>query len=375
MTGDVDFDLHGFVRIRLVDPTPSDVSSVRRQLGPLQAPTVGSPDITVRFVDRIPDSRSLTYATWPETGFTDDTFYLLQGREGVAARTMIPFADVGNRCDIICERRAGLVPHLLAVVNMTALRKGVLPLHASAFAYRGAGVLACGWAKGGKTETLLAFAARGAAYVGDEWVYLTPDGGMHGVPEPIRLWHWHVAQLPALASRLPRGTRARLSVLPAAAEAASKVAGRLPAPASAASALRRGAPVLRRQAFVQVPPERLFGAGAMRPSAQMDTVLLLASHDSPEVTVDPVDGAEVSARMHASLQEERAPLMAAYRQFKYAFPGERSEVVEGAPQTEKELLDRLFGDRRAHFVRHPYPVRLGSLAQAIEPLLRISPNG
>jgi len=55
-----------------------------------------------------------------------------------------------------------LVPHLLAVINLTALAKGVLPLHASAFTYRGLGVLATGWAKGGKTETLLEFAWLGA---------------------------------------------------------------------------------------------------------------------------------------------------------------------------------------------------------------------
>ena len=372
---DVDFDLHGFVRIRLIRPTAGDLATLTRQLGPLQAPPAGPPDITVRFVDRMPDGRRLTYATWPESGFTDDTFYLLRGREGVAARTVLPFADVGNRCDIVCERRTGQVPHLLAVVNMTALTKGVLPLHASAFTYRGAGVLAAGWAKGGKTETLLAFASRGATYVGDEWVYLTPDGAMHGVPEPIRLWSWHVAQLPALASGLSRGVRARLSVVPAAATAATRLAERLPATTAAASALRRGAPVLRRQAYVQVPPERLFGADAVSLRGRMDVVLLLASHDRPDVTVEPIDGTEVARRMQASLAEERAPFMAAYRQFRFAFPDKRSDVVEGAAQTERDLLDQVFGDRRAHFVRHPYPVSLESLAQAIEPVLPITPNG
>ena len=166
----VDLDLHGIVGIRLLDAQERDVRTVVRQIGPLVRPLDGEPDIVVRFVDELPDAGRMTYAGWPDCAATDEDFYLLRGREGVAARTLLPVDDVGSRCEIVCERRAGHVPHLLAVINMTALRRGVLPLHASAFTYRGVGVLATGWGKGGKTEVLLALAARGARYVGDEWV-------------------------------------------------------------------------------------------------------------------------------------------------------------------------------------------------------------
>ena len=80
------------------------------------------------------------------------------------------------------------MPHLVALVNVTALAKGVLPLHATAFTAGSTGVLVVGWSKGGKTETLLGCMAAGAEYVGDEWVYLTDDGQMLGLPEPIRVW-------------------------------------------------------------------------------------------------------------------------------------------------------------------------------------------
>src|SRR3954452_1052614 len=210
----VDFDLHGIVGIRVLEPRPGDIATVPRQLGPLQAPLHRPPDITVRFVDELAVPGPITYAGWPDCAADDEGFYLLRGKEGVAARTLLPLDGIGSLYEIVVERSAGPVPHLLAVVNMTALARGVLPLHASAFTYRGTGVLATGWAKGGKTETLLAFAARGAHYVGDEWVYLTPDGGMHGVPEPIRLWYWHVAQLPELRAELTPLTRTRLRALP-----------------------------------------------------------------------------------------------------------------------------------------------------------------
>jgi len=367
----VDFDLHGFVGVRLMEPTPGDVATIGRQIGPLQSQLDRPPDITIRFVDRITDARPLTYATWPEGAFTQDAFYLLRGRDGIIARTSLPFADVGGRCDIVCERRAGHVPHLLAVINLTALANGVLPLHASAFIHHGTGVMATGWAKGGKTETLLAFAARGASYVGDEWIYLTPDGTMHGVPEPIRLWHWHVEQLRHLAATLPLGARSRLTMLPAAAALASRLADRLPASSMPASVLRRANPVVRRQAYVHVTPERLFGSSAVVLRGKLDAVLLLASHDQPTVSVVPIEGHEVSRRMRASLEEERAPFMAAYRQFRFAFPDRSSRVVEQAAALEAELLGRLLDDRTAHLVGHPYPVRLDALIEPVESILPI----
>lgn len=71
------------------------------------------------------------------------------------------------------------MPLLIALVNATALSKGVLPLHASAVTFEGTGPLVAGWSKGGKTEALLSFMRRGALYVGDEWVYLSADR-IHG---------------------------------------------------------------------------------------------------------------------------------------------------------------------------------------------------
>ena len=367
----VDFDLHGIVGIRVLDARREDVDVLTRQLGPLRAPLAREPDITVRFVDELDEPRPMTYATWPESAGTEDTFYLLRGKDGVAARTRFPMDAVGDRCDIVCERRAGHVPHLLAVINMTALRRGVLPLHASAFTYRGVGVLATGWGKGGKTEVLLAFAARGARYVGDEWVYLTADGGMHGVPEPIRLWNWHIEQLPGLRADLPAATRARLRSLPAVASSAAALSARLRG--LPASVLRRTAPVLRRQAYVQVPPARLFGEDALALHGRVDHVLFVASHDRDDVTIEPIAGTDVAAHMLASLEEERGPLLAVYRQFRFLFPDRRCAVLEDAPQIERRLLERYLGDRPSSVLRHPYPVDLGSLVGPVESALEERP--
>lgn len=362
----VDFDLHGLVGIRLIDAQPGDVATVQRQLGPIRRDLTGEPDVTVRFVDRIEDQGVLTFVQWPETGFTETAFYLLAGADAVGGRAAIPFGDVGGRCDIVCERRLPAVPHLLAVVNLTALAKGVLPLHASAFELDGTGVLAAGWAKGGKTELLLAAARSGASWVGDEWVYVRPDGQMLGVPEPVRLWGWQVDQLPEVKARVPASGRRRMRVLGQLSRSLDVVAERGSGRGAVASALRRAAPVVRRQVYVQVPPADLVGQDRLTLRGRLDRLVLASSHQDPSTRVDRVDGTLVADRMAASLTHERQPFMAAYRQFRFAFPGSSSRVVERAEGLERDLLRQVLGGRRAAWVRHPYPLDIA----ALEPVVR-----
>ncbi len=368
----VDLDLHGYVRIRLLDATPRDLAKVIGQLGPLRATPNGEPDITVRFVDDIRMSRGLTYVGLDAAGFDDDAFYVLRGRTNIPARARIPFQDVGGRCEIVCERRMPTVPLLLAILNMTALAKGLLPLHASAFEHDGIGVLATGWAKGGKTETLLAFASLGARYIGDEWVYLAPDRTMYGVPEPIRLWRWHLQQLPAVRRRLTRRQRLRIDALHTAARAVERsVSSGSSRPV--ASVLRRLAPVLRRQVYVQLPPEQLFGADALALHGRLDELILVASHDDAEVRVEPVGGDEVGRRMLASLQEERTELMSYYRQFRFAFPGRSSPIIERASELECKLVSSALNGLACSWLRHPYPVDISSLVRPVEGILSRRP--
>lgn len=357
----VDFDLHGIVGIRLLDATPSDVQTVVRQLGPLQQRLDREADITIRFVDRFSPS-PLTHVGLGDGGFNDEGFFVVQGKGNVPAKALVPFDQIGRRPEIVCQRGIPAVPHLVAIVNLTALTKGVLPLHASAFSLDGTGVLVTGWAKGGKTETLLACMARGADYVGDEWVYLTADGDMYGLPEPIRLWSWHLRQLPALLRSRPRHDRLRLAAWHQLSRGMARAArARFPGD----TVVRKGAPVIGRQAYLQVPPTELFGADAVVLRGRLDAVVLVVSHDLQSVVAEPVRGAEVASRMAASLRAERALFMEHYLQFLFAFPHAPSEVVETANAVETGLLATLFDHRLATKVAHPYPCDIAELGRAV----------
>jgi hypothetical protein len=356
-----DFDLHGLVGIRLIDAGPIEIATVRRQLGPLDHPLEREPDITIRFVDKV-TAGPVTLVGLGVTGYNDDGFFVSRATGSTARRARVPFDQVGHGPEIVCERGLPLVPHLLAIINLTALSKGVLPLHASAFTLDGTGVLVTGWAKAGKTEALLACMQQGADYVGDEWVYLTDSGDMYGLPEPIRLWSWHLRQVPAILAARPRRDRLRLSLWHRAAEAAKRAAH---VPMPGADVVRKGAPAIARQAYLQIAPRDLFGTAAVTLHGSLDAVVLVMNSESPGMVVEPITGDEVARRMAASLADERAPFMEHYAHFRYAFPAASSDVVAQASAMEKALLSRLLDGRAAAKVSHPYPCDIAALGRAV----------
>jgi hypothetical protein len=361
-----DFDLHGIVGVRLLDATAGDVATVRRQLGPLDARLDREPDITIRFVDDLRPT-ALTLVGVGDSGFDDDTFVLLRGPGRTRGRAVVPFDDIGQGPEIVCERRLPAVPHLVAMVNLTALAKGVLPLHATGFTSGSAGVLVAGWSKGGKTETLLGCMSDGAEYVGDEWVYLTDDGRMLGLPEPIRLWDWQLAQLPGVLRARPARERRRLAGWRRLERLSGAASGRrLPG----ASLARRARPVLDRQTYLQIPPAELFGADRVALQGRVDAVVLVMSHEDPGMSTRPVRASEIAQRMQASLEEERAALMTHYRQFRYAFPDRASAVIDTAAEHESKLLAALLDDLPAVEVRHPHPCDLHLLGRTVMAAVR-----
>lgn len=371
MADPADFDLHGLVGVRLVDAGPADAAAVSQQLGPIRRPLEREPDIVIRFVDRLPASSRVRLIGLDEAGFTDDAFLVLRAKHKARARVQIPLAEIGQRCEIVCERGVPAVPLLIPIVNLTALARGSIPLHASGFTYDGTGVLVTGWAKGGKTEALLAFMARGARYVGDEWLYLTADGRqMHGIPEPIKVWDWHLDQLPQYRALLDAGERGRLAAGRAAIRALSAAvprrAGRGPLPVRM---MARALPFLQQQQYVHLKPQKVFPDDAFQLSGPVDRIVLVVSHESPEILVEPIDADDVARRMVFSLQHERLDFLAYYLKFRFAFPEARNDLIDHAEEVQRVALGRALSGRQACAVYHPYPVAIGQLFDAIRPLL------
>lgn len=368
----VDFDLHGIVGIRLLNATPADVAAVKRQLGPIQTSLSRAPDIVVCFVDKIPASSPVRYLGVDDVGFTEDAFFVYRGKYQARVKVQIPFQEIGSeQCQIVCESGLPAVPLLIAILNLTALSRGALPLHASAFNYRGKGILTTGWSKGGKTEMLLTYAANGAEYVGDEWVYLTGDGqNMYGIPEPIRMWSWHLQELPYYRSKISQPDALRLRILNMLIKLLSIMEKKSGInDSSIAKLATRMNALLRKQIHVDQPPEKLFGKAVGTTKGNPDKVFFVATHDESQITVQPVDPQEIVRRMVFSLQEERSVFLSYYQKFRFAFPGVSNPFIDQIEETQRRILTNVLAGKESYVVYHPYPFSLPKLFEVTQPYL------
>ena len=375
MTGDgtADFDLHGAVGIRLVDAGPREIAIVERQLGPLGSTLEHEPDVLIRFVDRMPLSGELRLLGLDEAGYTDDAYLILRGRHKSDVKVAIPFDRIGGDgpCELVAERGLSSIPQLVGIVNLVALRNGLLPLHGGAFVYEGKGILTIGWAKGGKSETMLAFTAHGAELVGDEWVYLDPvDCSLRALPEPMRVWDWQIRSVDGLGRRIPAGDRRRLAVTRAAAATLRGVT-RLPVVGRGGigRVASRARVLVERQLSVQVPTERLLGRPARTGGARLDRLVFVGSQASDEMTVEAIGGADVARRATQSFLFELSDLLGHYRRFRFAFPARSNPLLDELEPRYETIAVNALANVPAISVGHPYPLEIDRLYRTISPAL------
>src|SRR5688500_3232065 len=376
-------DLNGLLAIGLVGAGPAEIATIRRQLGPL--PEISAPpELVIEWLDELP-IRGPLRPLGREAAHGPDDFVVLRGRRKTSVRMVIPVDEIGTiPLRVRLERGARAVPYLLPLVNLTLLAKGTVPVHASAFLSRGRGTLVSGWAKGGKSEALLAFASHGATYVGDEWVFVTADGSaMAGLPEPMRLWDWQIAMVPAIRGRIGLGKRLRLGLAAAPARSLGAVA-RLPIVRSTApgDAARRLGAVAENQRSVQIPPDRVFERNVATGLTRLDTVVLIETvlgADTPTDgdasprpragIVEPSDAGATARRIAATTRHELLDVEALRLAFRYAFPDRPTPFLDGLPDLIEERLVAALSGTTCVRVSHPYPPDIPALHELIAPVV------
>ncbi len=361
----------GGVRLHVLGGTGEDHRCVRHQTGWAAGSAADPPDVVLRFV---PDLADDALAGSPplrlvgvEHACTQDAVVCRAPGPGPARRVHVPLARRPSPWLLTCESGASTVPLLLDVLNVAALRTGLLPLHAGAFLLGGAGSVVTGWSKGGKTETVLGVMAQrdDAAFVGDEWVYVEPESGVvHGSAHPVRVWAWHLDQLPALRAAVPARQLRRLDALSRVRSAHRRAAARAASalPVRVASALM---PVLEQRHGAYLEPDELFGQQRVVASGRLDRLVHVESWQSDRTEVRQVSGREVADRMAVSLQTERADLTRACAALRYVHPDADLSWEAAAQEVERSLLHAAFDDAPAVEVRHPYPVDIADLARHV----------
>ena len=360
-----EYDLHGVLGVRLLDAGPAEMRAVEQQIGAMRGRLARDPDVTVRFVERLP-TEGMRYVEVNRSGYTEQGF-LIRANGTAPAWALVPFDTLGAPSEFICERGARTVPLLKAALRLAALQRGFVPFHASAFEWEGRGVIVTGWTHGGKTSALLAFSEHGARYVGDELVLIPAVGGtMFGMPAALRISDAQFRQLRHVRDRRSLSRRLVMRAL--------RETQRLTAPAApVAPSLRRplgyvhaAAREAEARARTPLPLDRLFPEGQPL-AADPRTLFLMTSHASDEITVTPMSSEEIAARMAHSLRAESLGLMGHYLAFRFAFPDRRNPAIESMHLLERRLLTQALQGMRAFVVRHPYPAPLRPLFEAMHP--------
>ena len=362
----VDYQIHGVLTLRLVDAPSAALDTLQREVGPLRLTASQPPDLIIRFVDQHPPAGEIRYLGLDESAYDDAGFYLLDAR---GRRTKIPFEQLGEPAEIVCELGVAHVPMVREALGLRLLAKGIVLLHSAAFSFEGHTVLVAGWQKGGKSELLLSFMSAGATFISDEWTIVQPDTkALAGLGDRLYVWDWHLRQLPAFRRRLRRRERAKLWLL-GAFGAGYRLVG---SPVSDTFPLSLPGRIVKAGAMssigqVQPTPERLFGRS--RTDTGILQTLILAGVAAGPTRVHEIDPLEVAERMVASQTYERRRLMTAYSGFRYAFPRMQNLLLESAAARDLELLQRAFADIAAYELLHEYPVRLSEIQRAVAPLL------
>ena len=331
----VDFDIHGLGGVRLVAPSPANVTAVSAQIGPPSSRVLRRPDIVVRYVDSLSPG-TLHYVDLGKTASSQAGFIVFPEGNG-EGKVSIPFQQIGSDCEIFCERRVGWIPLLISIINLTALKKHrCVPIHASAFVHEGTGVLVTGWVKSGKSEALLAFSQHGATYVGGEWVLLSCDGNtMYGLPGTFRMWEWQRRQLSHLRDL---GGNAGTFRLIRFLDAVQRVMPKGLASFGPMKLLCEGMPALRRQLNFRVEPKAIFGDRCGRLTGHPDKIFIGMVHSDERVLIEPADPATVAGQLACAMEFELTSLMSHYRAFKFAFPGIRNEFLEKVHNLLRDAL-------------------------------------
>ncbi len=370
----VDYDIHGVLGLRLIDPTSSLSRLVARQMDPWRpGPLASEPDVSISRLRSTP-SRGSRYRLGDagdsqECEFNDSEFILRKG--GMALS--IPFASVGAGCVIGWSGGGGmrrlLIDYVRPALQISLLPKDRLALHSAAVSHKGKGILLAGWAESGKTEAMLGFLQAGASFVSDKWTIVDGDGSsIRHFPTPITVRNWMIDLVPGLRDRLTSTDLWR-------ARAAGLLTSVLQTEALSRAPLTTGVKGLAELAGrVSVTPSQLLGKNndggsqwRSSPAAPLENLFLLVTSGEHRIAVREAHIDEVAGRLADCAEYERRAFFGLYRRFKYAFPGRPNRLIEEARETESRMLVKALASKRVFVVETPFPFDPSALYRAIQP--------
>lgn len=354
------FNLHGIVGLKLVNPSAADLKEFNNSFSEFAVHDEIASDIVIKFVGKI-ETTNLKYIGLNDAAFDNDGYYILStGRNKFKAK--VPFDQIDNQLEILCENGSSEIPYLHYFINLFFLKKNYIPLHASAFRFNNQTALVMGWSKGGKTESLLSFAKKGAEYVGDETVIISNDGEtVFGIPVPVCVWEWQFKQIPELMPNLPLQKKVIFSLIHLVDWFYKFLKKTFLKKSFITKIFSEALPAFKRQLNIKLDPRKIFKSNIVKGKIPLDKIILIMSHNSSEITINKCEIDEVINRMISSQEYEFNSFMGYYAKFKFAFPDRKSHLLESLNQIQFKLLNEVFKGKSAFKVTHPYPVSFDKL--------------
>lgn len=366
-----EFDIHGVVGVRVVFANEAEASKLLNLLSPFRGALDRDPDIVVRFFDPS-ENRERTLVGEEYAAFTEEHFEVLRAPER-RTEALVPFDRIGPSCELWYESGTRKAPLFSDVVRLIFLAKGYVPVHGSAFVWQGRGVLVTGWARGGKTRTLLAFAQRGARFISDDWVMLSGDGQMLSFPTNVTLWPWQVEQIRGLMPQIKVRKRLYVNTVQGIdrlyrSDLSSRLMSR-----RHMETVGKILSLARRRLKVSRSPESVFEAIETSPHS-LDLALVVLSHTIDQTTVRPCEKSASIERIIATNHAEWRGLLDYYVAYKFAFPHKLNPLLEDIDSRQRDLLNRALGNIATYEVLSPYPADFNELFSALEHTVAEAPG-
>jgi hypothetical protein len=318
-----------------------------RQLGRPETVLAADPDLIVRFGEEPPadDLRLLG----GDAGFDEEKFLVLGRRAGGARAAAI---RLGEPLELTSFSKARALPLLVPLLDLAALRKGILPVHGAVFSFEQHGIAVLGWPHSGKTSALLAFLARGASLVADDRAYvsLVPPH-VAGLRAPIELRGHHLPALSRLSHPPALGTRAKLRLNLEATRLQARAAQRA-SPNTLSRVARRTAGFLADASVATVAPERLFDDERGTDIERLDVVFLIVRKLRGPTEVERLSAEAACERLVALAQHDRSTLRELIQKYRFAFPDRSERLLEELEGVEARQLELLARNVPAFLVSH-----------------------
>jgi hypothetical protein len=226
-----------------------------------------------------------------------------------------------------------------------------------------------GWANCGKTTALLGFAAKGAEYIGEEWVLLGGDGQrMYGLATELEISHWHLESLPHVRREINRTKLLMLNGIDNLSRMQKMIPDGKLSNSIAFRGLRKVLAGLEHCLRPTVAPATIFGDNIGSLAAKPERIFVLISHDDPHIYLEATAPTEMARRMAFSVQYELMPLMEHYLAYRFAFPESKNAFVERSPEYQFQILLRALSGKETYTIWHPYPLVFSDLYKKIQPL-------